>query len=350
MLNVLEAARQRIALVFDRYPRIVVSVSGGKDSTVMWHLAMAEAQRRGRQAEVFFLDQEAEYQGTIDQMEIMVRHPAAISRWMQVPIRMTNATSHRTIWLHAWGPGEAWVRPKSEMSIHELPEAPDRFYDFFPWFEAQAPGPTAYLVGLRSRESLNRWRAVCKNPGVPGIEWSTKTKRPDVVRFYPLFDWNVGDVWKYLLDEQVPYNRVYDQMIALRGANMRTTRVSCLVHEQSFRALALLQELEPDTYEALLRRLDGVHSAALYSEDVGVYGVRDLPDAYSTWRVYRDELVATTPLPNMDRFVARFARQPDDEATCREQVRQLLTNDWEDNVPIRRPKAEHLRARWWDRL
>lgn len=33
--NVLEAARERIALVFDRFKRVFVSVSGGKDSGVL---------------------------------------------------------------------------------------------------------------------------------------------------------------------------------------------------------------------------------------------------------------------------------------------------------------------------
>lgn len=36
-INVLEAAQQRIAWVFDTFPRIYVSFSGGKDSTVMLH-------------------------------------------------------------------------------------------------------------------------------------------------------------------------------------------------------------------------------------------------------------------------------------------------------------------------
>ena len=56
--NVLEAARERIAGVFDDYESICVSISGGKDSTVLAHLAGAEAKRRGRKIDVFFLDEE----------------------------------------------------------------------------------------------------------------------------------------------------------------------------------------------------------------------------------------------------------------------------------------------------
>src|SRR5690606_6114219 len=108
--TVYDAARRRIAFVFDSFDRVVVSISGGKDSLVLWHLATAEAARRGRDVEVFFLDQEAEYAGTIDVIGHCMRNPVVTPRWFQVPLRMTNATSHRALWLHAWGPGETWMR------------------------------------------------------------------------------------------------------------------------------------------------------------------------------------------------------------------------------------------------
>ena len=100
--NVLDAARRRIAFVFDHFERIVVSISGGKDSLVLWHMVVDEASRRGRKVEVFFLDQEAEYQGTVDVIDRCMRHPAVTPLWVQVPLRMTNATSHRSIWMNAW--------------------------------------------------------------------------------------------------------------------------------------------------------------------------------------------------------------------------------------------------------
>jgi predicted phosphoadenosine phosphosulfate sulfurtransferase len=57
--NVLQAAQHRMGLVFDHFNRVVVSVSGGKDSHVIWSLAVVEAEKRGRRIETFFLDQEA---------------------------------------------------------------------------------------------------------------------------------------------------------------------------------------------------------------------------------------------------------------------------------------------------
>ena len=346
--NVLEAARDRVALVFDRHEQVVVSVSGGKDSTVLFHLAVTEARRRNRRIGLFFLDQEAEYESTIEQIRWMMTRPNVDPQWLQIPLRMTNATSHCDMWLNAWGPGESWIREHDPLAIVEVADSPDRFYDIFPWWESRHKN-TAFFVGLRARESLHRWRAMIKNPGAKGVLWSTRASGIGNVRYYPLFDWWDGGVWKYIADHDLPYNRAYDRMMAL-GKPIKNMRVSNLIHEQAFRCLAQLQELEPDTYEKLLRRIGGIHTAALYSADRGIYDAGDLPEAHESWRVYRDYLLDTTPADHIVRFRRRFARQGDDEATCKEHVRQILMNDWENNVPVRRIKANRLRDAWWDRL
>ena len=75
-VNVLEAARQRIAWTFDNFPRIYVSFSGGKDSTVMLHLVMDEAIRRGRRVGVLFVDLEGQYKLTIDHIQELYTYSA----------------------------------------------------------------------------------------------------------------------------------------------------------------------------------------------------------------------------------------------------------------------------------
>jgi len=154
------------------------------------------------------------------------------------------------------------------------------------------------------------------------------------VSVYPIYDWTVGDVWKYIADNELHYNAYYDRMVAKYGVNLRTIRVSNLIHEQAFKCLADLQEFEPDTYERLVRRLGGVHAAALYSKEKGIYSPGVLPADHSTWKAYRDYLLDSTPLDRINRFRKRFAAQSEDEATCKNQVRQILTNDWENNVPV----------------
>lgn len=97
--SVLEATQKRIEYLFDNYDNIQLSFSGGKDSTVLFHLLNAEAKKRDRKFYVFFLDQEAEYQGTIDMMEWVMRQPNVIPRWYQVPTFMTNSCSQQQVFL-----------------------------------------------------------------------------------------------------------------------------------------------------------------------------------------------------------------------------------------------------------
>jgi predicted phosphoadenosine phosphosulfate sulfurtransferase len=329
--SVLDALHERLAWIFDRYERVVVSVSSGKDSTVLFDAARKAAVGRGREVDVFFLDQEAEYQSTVDLIRRMMAMEGVRPWWFQVPIRMTNATSYAEDLLYAWGPGEEWVRAKEPDSIHEAPGAPQRFYPFFEWFEQQWGPEACFLVGLRSEESLNRYRAVTRWPGVPGVNWSSRGK--GVPKFYPLYDWAYEDVWTYIGKFRVPYNRIYDFLYA-KGKNIPEMRVSNLIHEKAFKALATLQEFEPETYDRLVRRLKGVHVAALYAQEQMVFSTSKRPPRFTTWREYRDFLLDTLPTDGRVLFEQRFGRHEENERVYRQQVRQLLLNDWENNIPV----------------
>ena len=67
--SVLEASRERISWAFDTFPKLYVSFSGGKDSSVMMHLVCQEARRRGRTVGVLIVDLEAQYDATIKHID-----------------------------------------------------------------------------------------------------------------------------------------------------------------------------------------------------------------------------------------------------------------------------------------
>ncbi len=344
--NVLEAARKRTAWIFDHFESIYISISGGKDSTVIHWLFTQEALRRGRTINAFFLDQEAEYAGTIELMRKLMAHPAVIPHWYQVPIYMTNATSYTQEFLMAWGKGEEWIRPHEPNAITHIDgDYPKRFYEFFPWMETRVTEPTAWAIGLRSKESMNRFRAVTRQEGYPGILWSTKTNSPLSYRFYPIYDWCFGDVFKLISDEGLEYNEVYDRLFRLKGVNVRTMRVSNLIHEKSFDCLTELQEIEPETYERVVRRIQGAHCAARYANEATVYRADERPAQFGSWREYRDYLLESSPVARRERFEARFAGQDDAEYIYQQQCHQLLINDWENNIPVVR-RSQDWRDKW----
>ena len=67
--NVYDAALERIRYLFDEFEDVSVSYSGGKDSTVILELSLIVAKEKGRlPLKVMFIDQEAEWTYTIDEV------------------------------------------------------------------------------------------------------------------------------------------------------------------------------------------------------------------------------------------------------------------------------------------
>lgn len=346
--STLEAARERMALIFDNFETINVSISSGKDSTVLYHLALQEAIKRNRKIIVFFQDQEAEYQNSIDLIRKQMIHPNVIPAWFQVPIYMTNATSYNDYFLYAWGEGEEWVRDKDPIAIHQINgDYPKRFYEFFKWYEKQNTN-TAYLIGLRADESLTRFRAVTKHPGWNELPWSTLDG--EVKKFYPIYDWTVYDVWKFIFDYKVDYNKIYDMMFQANYSIYSGMRVSNLIHEKSYKALVDLPRFEPETYDKLCRRISGIATASRYASERLVFNNKKLPNHYNTWKEFRDFLLSNIPNEmHREKFRLRFDKQQKNERIYQAQVGQLLINDYENSKPIDNKKDERtkeIKEKW----
>jgi predicted phosphoadenosine phosphosulfate sulfurtransferase len=345
--TVVVAARRRIARIFDDWENIIVSISGGKDSTVLAHLALVEARRRGRKIGIFFLDEEVVYESTIKQIDyLMTLFPEnTVKYWLQIEFNLTNATSFADSQIRCWEAGrhKDWMRPKRDEAIKfkpwlvETETVRDKvkgfgFYDVLENFERWRPN-TAFLIGLRATESPNRWRAMTKNPGYADVFWSTRASNGSV-RAYPIYDWNFHDVWKYLYDEKLRYSHVYD-MQHKKGMHFGEMRVSSLLHEKSFKSLVELPEFEPKTYDRLLKRVKGIQTGHLYGKDPKMLKVRKRPAAFKTWQAYRDFLLST--YPDADKkaiFERRFSRHLDNRYVARQQCRQLILNDYENNLPV----------------
>lgn len=348
--NVLDAARERISFVFDHFESIHVSISGGKDSTVLAHLALTEAQRRGRRIGIFFLDEEVVYQETINQVEYIMEQMApgcVIPLWLQMEFHLTNATSLTETQFIPWEAGkhDLWLRPKKSYAIkfpmwdRSTESVADRrkgfgFYDVFANFE-RCYTDTAFLVGLRGTESPNRWRTVSKNPvsiGGQNVYWGTA--KGANVSLYPLYDWNFHDIWRYIFDEGLRYHKIYDHQFR-KGYPINEMRVSSLIHEKSFKSLVDLPEFEPDTYNRLIKRAKGIVLAQETGKKAKLFRARKLPKNFTSWRAYRDFLIATHPDPEKCAIMAqRFSRHLDNEYVARQQVRQLILNDYENNLPV----------------
>jgi predicted phosphoadenosine phosphosulfate sulfurtransferase len=198
--DVMTAAQERIRYVFDNLPRIYVSFSGGKDSTVMLHLVMDEAKRRDRKIGVLVIDLEAQYKVTMQHVAEMLETYRANAEvfWVCLPIALRNAVSQYAPRWCCWDPEmrEAWVR--------EMPEHPGVISDveFFPFFVPRMEfeefdvlfgvwysqgQDTAAFIGIRCDESLNRFRTIASRSKemFNGQRYTTKIAENLFNVFYP---------------------------------------------------------------------------------------------------------------------------------------------------------------------
>jgi predicted phosphoadenosine phosphosulfate sulfurtransferase len=349
-LSVLEAAQKRIAFLFDNFESLIVSISGGKDSTVMAHLALEEARKRNRKIGLFLLDEEVLYQSSVDQVEYLMNlYPENTTRiWLQIPFCLTNSTSISDGQLNCWEPGDhkLWMRPKKEFAIKNKPWNPEneRFKSGYSWLDfygvienfERCYKNTAFLVGLRAAgESPNRWRAVVKNPiTINGKRVYWGTKKGENVAMYPIYDWNFHDVWKYIAINDLRYSKIYDFQFK-KGYPINEMRVSSLIHERAFKSIVDLPEFEPKTYARLTKRIKGIALAQETGKAAKLFKVSKLPKNFQSWIAYRDFLLAThADDARRPIFEKRFDRQLRNEHVARQQCRQLILNDYENNLPI----------------
>jgi predicted phosphoadenosine phosphosulfate sulfurtransferase len=289
-INVFEAAQQRISFLFDEFENVVVGMSGGKDSTTVFNLCYLEAKKRNRlPLTVMWLDQEAEFEHTEKYVKSIMYHPDVNPLWLQIPFKIFNATSNKEEWLECWDVNKPddWMRPKDAISVKENNFGTDRFHEMFTKvMEYYYPNQKAcYLAGVRCEESPTRYVALTTAATYKHITWGKiLNKKMQHFTFYPIYDWIYLDVWKAIHDNSWDYNEIYNYQYRY-GLPIQKMRVSNLNHETALSSLLYLQEVEPQTWQKLSKRLSGINTVKhLKAEAITV--IDKLPEAFESWKEY----------------------------------------------------------------
>lgn len=363
--GVLEASRKRIAEVFDNFDRVYLAFSGGKDSSVMFHLVMKEAIRRKRTIAVMFIDFEAQYKETIRHVEEMFDlYKDNIDRhWICMPMLLRNAvTNYEPRWT-CWDESkkEVWIREKpvgcKTESDYPFAVAGMEFEEFIVLFgEWYGQGSKAAgFIGIRAQESLHRYCAIAtwekRDATFNGRRWTTKIVA-DTYNIYPIYDWLTEDIWKFhAAFPDRPHNKIYDKM-HMAGVPISQQRLCQPFGDDQRKGLWLYHILEPATWFKLVARVNGANSGALYIGENGNVNGRNKvskPDGH-TWRSFCNLLLQTMPKKTRDHYIFRFKKficgwkdrgyttipeesPPELEAKCwapswRRMCRVLLRNDW----------------------
>jgi len=288
--NVLDAAYERINYLFDEFENVVIGFSGGKDSTTVLNLALKVAEEKNRlPLSVLWIDQEAEWQGTVDYAKKIFQDKRIKPYWFQMPMVITNNASSYNRYSYCWNEKEKdkWIHPQDEMSLKENKYGTERFHNLFEKIFAVEfkNQKSCYLAGVRTEESPKRFVALTEAVTYKWITWGkVLNKKYEHYTFYPIYDWSYTDVWKYINENGIEYNKVYDGMYQ-HGITVQNMRISNLHHETSIQNLLLVQEIEPQTWNKIVDRIDGA-SSIKHIKLNSFTCPKELPYMFADWEEY----------------------------------------------------------------
>jgi predicted phosphoadenosine phosphosulfate sulfurtransferase len=320
--TVLVETKKRISEIFNNFQKCYISFSGGKDSTVMMHLVMDEAIKRGVKVGVLIIDLEAQYSKTIEHMEKMVeKYRDNIDlHWFCGELLLRNAVSDfQPKWV-SWDESQKqiWVRdkpaPASDLSQYDFYIPKMEFEEFMVLFGKWYAGSdlTAGFIGIRADESLHRYRAIVsakKDLTFGGHKWTTKLSN-NLYNVYPIYDWRTEDIWIFhSKNKNYRHNEIYD-MMTMAGVKFSNQRLCQPFGDDQKRGIWLYQILESDTWYKLLNRVSGVNSGALYIQETGnINGYNNISKPAShTWKTYVNFLLKSLPKKMRLHYVDRFTK------------------------------------------
>jgi len=319
-MNVYDAAQIRLKRIFDDFDNIYVSFSGGKDSGVLLNLCLDYMKKNAisKKIGVFHIDYEAQYQMTTDFVDSVMSADDPMIECYRIclPIAAKCATS---MYSDHWIPWDSekkdlWVRDIPEKSINESNHEFDWFnkgmwdYDlqvrFAEWIHKKNKAKkTCCLVGIRTDESLNRWRAIHSDRNLnkyKDLDWTLQMSK-SVFNAYPIFDWKVDDVWIANNKFGWQYNRLYD-LFYQAGVPIGKQRVASPFHDSGIENLKLYKVIDPKNWGKMVGRTNGVNFAGLYGGTTAMgWKSIQLPKGH-TWKSYLDFLLSTLPIDVADNY------------------------------------------------
>lgn len=316
--DVFTETQKRLDFIFDEFPNIYVSFSGGKDSGCLLNMAIDKARERHRKIGVLFVDLEAWYKKTIEFIERMINANIDVldPYWVCLPMESPNSLSFlEPTWIW-WDKSkeDIWVRkmPTNKWVINEE-NNPFDFYKKNMPFESFVPQfgnwfgkgqKTACLIGIRTDESLNRFRAiVADKEKYKDRSYSTYVNN-QTYNFYPIYDWRVEDDWTYNGKYHKDYNRLYD-LFYKAGVSLPKMRVDEPFGNEAKAGLSLFRVIEPETWKRVANRVSGANFGCIYDGNKIMTARHQLPKNH-TWKSYTMFLLSTLPQETAEIYEAHF--------------------------------------------
>lgn len=321
MKTVYDLAMSRIKYIFDNFDHVYISFSGGKDSGVMLNLALKylKDNKLDKKITLMHLDYEAQYEMTTEYVEKMEKEFSSYLNIYHicVPFKVTTCTS---MFQNFWRP---WEEGKEDIWVRDLPENAKTKEDF-PFFkenmwdyefqeklstfihDKEKAEKTAVLVGIRTQESLHRWRAIHKDRDTyyNNKKYSKKISE-NVYNFYPIYDWKTEDIWVANAKFGFAYNKLYD-LYYQAGMSIDQMRVASPFLSEGQETLKLYKVIEPHTWGKLVSRVNGVNFTGLYGGTTALGWKKITKPAHLSWKEYMEFLLDTLPEETKQSYLSKL--------------------------------------------
>lgn len=319
-INVYEASMDRIDFIFKNFKRIYLSFSGGKDSGVMLNLVLKYMRDNDITDKIglMIMDNEANYTYSLEFMHRIVESNLDLLDvyWCCLPITLPcTVSSYATEW-QCWGVEDEsnWIRPmpdqdyivnidNHEFDFFEENMSYDKFWDKFGDWYAQGE-ICACMIGIRTDESLNRFRAIMnRDKKMLGGKFWTKKNTDYVYNCYPIYDWKTDDIWIANAKFDWDYNKLYD-IFWKSGMSVGQMRVASPFMSESKSSLNMYRVIDPQVWSRLCARVSGANFIATYGKQLTYHSFK-LPEGH-TWKSFTKFLLDTLPKEVGENFKMRF--------------------------------------------
>ena len=321
-LNVYDATQKRLKIIFDYFDYVYVSFSGGKDSGVLLNLCIEYIRKYapGRKLGVFHIDYEIQYQQTTEYVKRTLSKNQDILEVFHccVPFKVTTCTSMFQRYWRPWESShqELWARdmPQNCLTQDDFEFYTEELWDydfqklFIKWLRKKTKSRhICCLVGIRTQESFNRWRSIHSDKNYKRLlnyKWTHKTGWHEY-NAYPIFDWNMSDIWVANGYFNWDYNHLYD-LYYQAGIPLARQRVASPFISEAISTLAIYKTIDPYTWAKMIGRVNGVGCAGLYGNS-SVMGWRKItcPSGFS-WKHYMEFLLETLPEEIRNNYIEKL--------------------------------------------
>jgi predicted phosphoadenosine phosphosulfate sulfurtransferase len=260
--DVLTAARERTAHIFDTFDNVSVSFSGGKDSLVCLYLAKEAAEARGKlPLQVHFYDQELIPDSVVNFMLEVRQYDWVDLTWFCLPLPSSKYILGKVFPYVQWGEGRKWFREMPEFAVRGKPGVIYDKDEYDQFLAARYRGSLACILGIRAQESLMRLRS-CLNK--VNENYINASGARSMKKCKPIYDWSEADVLKFFSDFQIPFCSIYESQ-SIAG---RPLRVASPFQAEAAKTLAYERKYDGEYFNRLMEAFPEMQVQWRYQKDI----------------------------------------------------------------------------------